>query len=76
MKKLNLVLEWSATVLTVIGALFTAQNMYPENVIAFNAGSILWLWWAIRIKSKSLITVNFLMLVIFTFGVVKLLINQ
>ena len=73
MNKFDFYLQWVATLLTVLGALFTANNMYPDNVIAFNAGSVLWLWWAIRIKSKSLITVNFLMLAIYVGGVIKLI---
>ena len=73
MNKFDFYLQWVATILTVLGALFTANNMYPDNVIAFNAGSVLWLWWAIRIKSKSLITVNFLMLAIYVGGVIKLI---
>jgi len=73
LNKFDFYLQWVATLLTVLGALFTANNMYPDNVIAFNAGSVLWLWWAIRIKSKSLITVNFLMLAIYVGGVIKLI---
>ena len=72
MNRFDFYLQWIATFLTVLGALFTAGNMYPENVVAFNLGSALWLWWAIRIRSKSLITVNFLMLAIYVGGAIKL----
>lgn len=74
MFKLDLILQWTAVFLTVLGSVFTALNMYPENVYAFNVGSILWLWWALRIKSKSLIAVNALMLVIYAVGTLKVVI--
>ena len=67
-------LQWTATVLTVIGALCTALNMYPQNVVAFNVGSALWLAYALRVKAKPLIVVNVCMLLIYFGGILKALI--
>ena len=65
---MNRVLKWSATALTIAGAVFTSMNMFPHNVWAFNVGSVLWLLFAIRIKERSLIVVNSAMLLIYTVG--------
>lgn len=70
---MNSFLKWSATVLTIAGALFTALNIYPLNVWVFNVGSVLWLIFAVRIKENSLIVVNLGLLLIYMFGVVKAL---
>jgi len=71
--KLDNFLQWSATLLTILGALFTSANVYPLNVVTFNIGSILWLAFAIRIKAPSLITVNAILLLIYAAGFVKLI---
>jgi hypothetical protein len=67
----NFLLQWSATILTIAGAIFTSLNVYPLNVITFNVGSILWLWFAIRVKQTSLIVVNAAMLLVYVFGLIR-----
>jgi len=68
--KINFYLQWIATAITVLGAGFTAVNIYPANVIAFNLGSVLWLVYAYRIRAKSLIVVNLSMLMIYFAGTI------
>lgn len=68
---MNLFLKWSATILTIVGALLTALNIYPLNVWVINVGSVLWLIFAVRIKENSLVVVNAGLLVIYMFGAVK-----
>jgi drug/metabolite transporter superfamily protein YnfA len=68
---LNDYIKWTATVLTLMGAIATSLNIYPLNVALFNIGGALWLWFAIRIKEKSLIVVNAGLLIIYIFGVLK-----
>ena len=68
---MNSIIKWSATVITLLGAIFTSLNIYPLNVIAFNIGSILWLIFAIRIKENSLIVVNTGLLLVYVLGLVK-----
>ena len=71
---MNSFLKWSATVLTIVGAILTASNIYPLNVWAFNIGSVLWLIFAYRIRENSLIVVNSGLLVIYIFGIVKVIV--
>lgn len=70
-EKLNFYLQWSATVITILGALFTSLNIYPANVIAFNVGSVLWLIYAVRVKVSSLVAVNAGLLLIYVAGLIK-----
>lgn len=66
-------IKWSATFLTILGAIFTSLDMYPWNVVAFNFGSLLWVWFAMLIKEKSLIVANVGLLVVYVAGLVKFL---
>lgn len=72
MDKTNSILKWTATAVTLLGAILTSLNIYPLNVIAFNVGSILWLMFAIRIKEKSLVVVNAGLLLVYVFGLAKI----
>jgi hypothetical protein len=68
---MNDFLKWSATTVTILGAVLTSLNIYPLNVIAFNLGSILWLIFAVRIKENSLVVVNSGLLLVYLFGILK-----
>lgn len=65
---MNRVLKWSATAVTIAGAILTSMNLFPWNVLAFNIGSVLWLAFAFRIKERSLIVVNAALLLIYMVG--------
>lgn len=67
-EKLNTLLEWSATIVTVGAAIATALAIDPLNIYMFNLGSILWLIWAVRVKKASLIVVNFGLLIVYVYG--------
>lgn len=69
--QMNDFLKWTATAITILGAVLTSLNIYPLNVIAFNLGSVLWLIFAIRIKENSLVVVNAGMLLVYVFGLLK-----
>ena len=71
MNRIDFYLQWSATVVTVLGALFTSMNIYPANVIAFNVGSVIWLIYAVRVKMSSLVAVNAGLLLIYVAGLIK-----
>ena len=45
-EKVNTMLEWIATIVTVGAAIATALAIDPLNIYLFNLGSILWLIWA------------------------------
>lgn len=63
------ILKWLGTALTIAGAVATALAIDPLNVYLFNAGALVWLWAATRMKEKSLIVVNAGLLAVYMFGV-------
>ena len=65
MKTVNDYLQWSATLFTILGAVFTSLNTYPINVVAFNVGGVLWLLYAVRLKHNALIVTNAGLLLIY-----------
>mgnify|MGYP003346651351 CR=1 FL=1 len=65
------ILEWSATAITLIGALFTTFNIFPFNVYLLSVGSILWVAWAILSYRLSIAIVNTGMLMIYLYGALK-----
>jgi hypothetical protein len=69
-EKVNAILEWSATIVTVGAALATALSIDPLNIYLFNIGSVLWLAWAVRIKRASLMVVNVGLLTVYVYGLI------
>ena len=69
-EKVNAILEWLATIVTVSAALATALSIDPLNIYLFNIGSVLWLAWAVRIKRASLVVVNVGLLAVYVYGLV------
>lgn len=67
------VLEWIATIVTIIGAFLTASNNHPLNLYFLNAGSLLWLVWAVADRRVSIALVNGTMLAIYAAGVLKII---
>ena len=65
------VLQWTATAVTLLGAMLTAAALDPWNVLCLNAGSLLWLVWAWRVRSSSLIVVNAGLVIIYLAGLVR-----
>lgn len=68
-------LKWSATALTLAGAVLTSLAIDPINVYLLNAGSVLFLIWAVRIQDTALIAVNAGLLTIYAVGTVRALIT-
>lgn len=67
---LDSILKWLATTITVAGAIAVANSWDPLSIYLFNIGSILWVWWAYRIKEVSIIVVNLAMLAVYLYGFV------
>lgn len=61
-------LAWCATGLTLAGALMTSLRVDPLNVYLLNVGSATFLWWAIRIRDRAMISVNLGLLLIYFTG--------
>ncbi len=66
--RLTVGLKWTATWITLAGALCTSLRIDPLNVYLLNLGSLLFLWWAFRIRDRAMITVNAGLLGIYMLG--------
>jgi hypothetical protein len=65
---MNNFLKWTATAITLIGAILTSMNLHPFNIYAFNIGCLFWILWGIRIKELSVVLVNTGLLLIYLIG--------
>jgi hypothetical protein len=72
--KIDFYLKWTATAITILGAVFTSVNMYPMGPALLNLGALGWLIVAIRWREWSLITINGTLLLIYTVGLISKLI--
>lgn len=61
-------LKWTATWLTLAGALCTSLRIDPANIYLLNMGAMLFTWWAFRIRDRAMITVNVGLLLIYVVG--------
>jgi hypothetical protein len=66
--QLTVGLKWTATWITLAGALCTSLRIDPLNVYLLNVGALLFLWWAVRIRDRAMITVNAGLLGIYVLG--------
>ena len=67
-------IKWTATAVTLTGAVLASLNIYPACAIVLNLGSFLFLIWSILIRDRAMITVNAGLLTIYTVGLaIKLL---
>jgi hypothetical protein len=67
-------IKWTATAITLTGAVFASLNIYPLSAITLNLGSFTFLIWSILIRDRAMITVNAGLLTIYTVGLaIKLL---
>lgn len=64
----NEIIKWTATVITLFGALLTSMHISPLNIYILNIGSIIWLVWSIRVKENAMIAVNLGLLAIYAMG--------
>jgi hypothetical protein len=72
-KKFNLTLtiEWIAAIFVLSGSLMTSLQLTPYNIYTMNIGSLLFIWWAIRIKDNAMIAVNSGLVLIYLIGIVR-----
>lgn len=64
----NFWLRWIACTVTIAGALCTSFRIDPMNIYLLNIGAVVYLIWSIRIKERSLITINIALLIIYFIG--------
>ena len=74
-RQVDSILKWTATVLILIGAVLTSLAIDPWNIYLMNAGTLVWLIWALRIRDNALIVVNAGLLVIYMMGVGRVIIQ-
>lgn len=70
MIKLNNFLKWTATILTILGALAISYKLDPLNLYLLNAGSVFWIIWSLRIREYSILAVNVVMMIIYAHGLI------
>lgn len=61
-------LAWLGTVLILAGAVCTSLRIDPINIYLLNIGSASFLWWALRIRDRAMISVNAGLLTIYLVG--------
>jgi hypothetical protein len=64
----NTILKWTACVVTLAGAVATSLQMDPVNILLLNAGAVLYLMWAWRIREWNLIVINVALITIYIVG--------
>jgi len=64
----NWYLKWTACAITLSGALATSLQIDPMNIWLLNGGAALYLWWSLRIREWSLVTINAGLLAIYLVG--------
>ena len=73
MTKINDILQWSGAVFIIAGHSLNALGpaYYPWNIVAFTAGTIAFLTWAIRVRNNPQMIVNVVSIAIGAVGLVK-----
>ena len=62
------ILKWTATAVTLAGAVATSMRIDPLNLYLLNAGSALFLFWGYSIRDRAMVVVNLGMLLIYLYG--------
>jgi hypothetical protein len=65
---LDNVLKWSGMALVIAGALCTSLRIDPLNILLLNAGALVYMLWALRIREMNLVIVNAVLLAIYAVG--------
>lgn len=70
-RQVDELLKWTATVITLCGAVLTSLAVDPLNVYLLNTGSLIFLFWAVRIRDGAMIAVNAGLLAIYGMGTAR-----
>ena len=62
------ILKWAGCATVCCGALATSLRIDPLNIYLLNAGALIYLIWAIRIRELNLIVVNGILLALYAIG--------
>jgi len=66
--KTLLILKWLGCGFVIAGALLTAFNIYPLNLLILNFGIICYVIWSLMTKEYSILVLNVVLFVIYLVG--------
>lgn len=69
-KKVEFFLEWTSTIILLVGAALTSLNIYPLNVYFSMVGNLGWLIVALSWRRPSLIVIQLVITVIYVAGLI------
>ena len=75
MKKISLVeaMKWVSTVIMLLAALAIVEGVHPTSIYLLNLGSLAWLITSIMWREWSLIVVNASLLLVYVYGLTKVM---
>ena len=75
MKKLSATdtMKWISTGIMLLAALAIVEGVYPTSIYLLNLGSLAWLITAIMWREWSLIVVNASLLLVYVYGLTKII---
>jgi hypothetical protein len=65
-------MKWSGTVLCLVGIALTSLNIFPLNLYFGFTGSLLWTVAGIRQKDYALVVVEFVAVLMYFYGIIRL----
>lgn len=71
--QIDKILEWSSTVVLLVGVYLTAVNIYPMNVYISLVGNFGWLVVAVIWRKWSLLTVQLVIVALYMYGMLTTL---
>ena len=70
-KQIEFIIEWISTALVIIGAVLTAWNIYPMNIMFQIVGNVGWFIVGYMWKKWSLMTIQAVISVIYIAGLIS-----
>lgn len=69
----NEIIQWVGAIAIILGHVSNAIGpaAYPVNVFAFAVGTVMFLWWSIRVKNRPQLTVNVIVSLIGLAGIYR-----
>ena len=65
------IIKWQGGALVIAGAVLTAFNIYPANLVILNLGILFYIAWSILVKEPSILVLNIVLFVIYLVGYVS-----
>jgi len=70
-KTIQKILKWSGCGFVIVGAILTAFNIYPLNLLILNLGIVCYVIWGIMTKEYSILVLNVVLFVIYLVGYIS-----